>query len=135
MVSRNILIVDDDDMIIDLFKNGFNRAGYTVRRAQSAEEALAILDREKYPVMFLDLKLPKMDGLELCRRIRKQNPMAIIYAVTGYASRYEFSDCRAAGFDDYFTKPVDLKILFRAALDGFDKIERWNKRNQQTDDS
>lgn len=131
MVSKNILIVDDDDMIIDLFKKGFNRAGYTVRRAQSAEEALAILDRETYPVMFLDLKLPKMDGLELCRRIRKQSPMAIIYAVTGYASRYEFSDCREAGFDDYFTKPVDLKILFRAALDGFDKIERWNKRNKQ----
>ncbi len=131
MVSKNILIVDDDDMIIDLFKKGFNRAGYTVRRAQSAEEALAILDKESYPVMFLDLKLPKMDGLELCRIIRKKNPMAIIYAVTGYASRYEFSDCRDAGFDDYFTKPVDLKILFRAALDGFDKIERWNKRKKQ----
>lgn len=133
MRNRNILIVDDDDMIIDLFKKGFNRAGYTVRRAKSAEEALAILERETYPVMFLDLKLPSMSGVELCRRIREKNPMAIIYAVTGYASQYEFSDCRQAGFDDYYTKPVDLKILFRAALDAFDKIERWNRRSNDAD--
>ncbi len=131
MLNKNILIVDDDDMIIDLFKNGFNRVGYTVRRAKSAEEALAILDRESYQVMFLDLKLPKMNGVELCKKIRKKEPMTIIFAVTGFATDFEFTDCRKAGFDDYFTKPVDLKILFRAALEAFDKIERWEKRSKQ----
>ena len=131
MQNKNILIVDDDDLIIELFKQGFNQAGYTARRAKSAEEALAILDRENYQVMFLDLKLPKMNGLELCKEIRKKNPMAIIFAVTGYGSLFEFSDCRMAGFDDYFTKPVDLKILFRAALDAFDRIERWEKRDDK----
>lgn len=124
---KKILIVDDDDLIVDLFKDGFNRAGYTVRRAKSAEEALAILEKEEYPVMFLDLKLPSMDGLELCRRIRQTNSTAIVYAVTGYTSAYDFQECRDAGFDDYFTKPVDLKILFRAALDAFDRIEAWQK--------
>jgi CheY-like chemotaxis protein len=130
MLSRNVLIVDDDTMVIDVFKKGFNRAGYTVRRASSAEEALAILDREKYPVMFLDLKLPKMSGVELCRLIRNQYPLSILFAVTGYASQFEFDACRRAGFDDYFTKPVDLKILFRATLDAFDKVEDWQKRNR-----
>lgn len=130
MLSRNVLIVDDDTMVIDVFKKGFNRAGYTVRRASSAEEALAILDREKYPVMFLDLKLPKMSGVELCRLIRNQYPLSILFAVTGYASQFEFDACRRAGFDDYFTKPVDLKILFRATLDAFDKVEDWHKRNR-----
>ncbi len=132
MLNKNILIVDDDDMIIDLFKNGFNRVGYTARRAKSAEEALAILDRETYQVMFLDLKLPKMNGVELCKKIRKKKPTTIIFAVTGYATEFEFTDCRKAGFDDYFTKPVDLKILFRAALEAFDKIERWQTRRLQS---
>ena len=127
MADRRLLIVDDDEMITDMFRKGFTRAGYTVRRAASAEEALAILDKENYQVIFLDLKLPAMDGLELCRQIRKKNFVAIIFAVTGYASQYEFDECRKAGFDDYFTKPVDLKVLYRAALDAFDKIERWNK--------
>ena len=129
MADRNLLIVDDDENIINVFRNGFSSAGYTVRRAASAEEALAILEKEKYSVMFLDLKLPAMDGVELCRTIRKTNPVSIIYAVTGYASFFEFEECRKAGFDDYFTKPVDLKVLYRAAMDGFDKIDRWAYRH------
>jgi len=127
MIDRRLLIVDDDEMITDMFRKGFTKAGYTVRRAASAEEALAILEKEKYQVMFLDLKLPTMDGVELCRTIRKNNFVAVIFAVTGYASFYEFEECRKAGFDDYFTKPVDLKVLYRAAMEAFDKIERWNK--------
>jgi CheY-like chemotaxis protein len=130
MLSRNVLIVDDDNMIIDVFKKGFNKAGYTVRRATSAEEALAILDKEKYPVMLLDLKLPKMSGVELCKLIRDKYPLSILFAVTGYATQYEFSACRRAGFDDYFIKPVDLKILFRATLEAFDKVEDWYKRSR-----
>ncbi len=128
MISRNILIVDDDNMVVDVFKNGFSKAGYTVRRARTAEEALAILEKESYPVMFLDLKLPKMSGVELCKVIREKYPLSILFAVTGYASEFEFSDCRRAGFDDYFIKPVDLKILFRVALDAFDKIKQWNRK-------
>ena len=127
MIDRRLLIVDDDEMITDMFRKGFTKAGYTVRRAASAEEALAILEKEKYQVMFFDLKLPTMDGVELCRTIRKNNFVAVIFAVTGYASFYEFEECRKAGFDDYFTKPVDLKVLYRAAMEAFDKIERWNK--------
>lgn len=132
MLARKILIVEDDNMIIELFKKGFNQAGYTVRRAASAEEALAILDRESYPVMFFDLKLPKMTGLELCKIVRKNSPMTVIFAVTGYATHFELGDCRRAGFDDYFTKPVDLKILFRAALEAFDKIDRWRNGNPKS---
>ncbi|MBW1894756.1 MAG: response regulator [Deltaproteobacteria bacterium] len=127
MIDRRLLIVDDDEMITDMFRKGFTKAGYTVRRAASAEEALAILEKEKYSVMFLDLKLPAMDGVELCRKIRKNDFVSLIFAVTGYASFYEFEECRKAGFDDFFTKPVDLKVLYRAAMDAFDKIERWNK--------
>ncbi len=131
MISRNILIVDDDNMVIDVFKKGFNKAGYTVRRARTAEDALAILEKESYPVMFLDLNLPKMSGVELCKVIREKYPLSILFAVTGYASDFEFSVCRRAGFDDYFIKPVDLKILFRVALDAFDKIEQWNRRKSR----
>lgn len=78
--------------------------------------------------MFLDLKLPGVDGLELCRQIRKNYPIACICAFTGYSSLFEFSDCREAGFDDYFIKPVKLDLLFSTASDAFKKIDRWKKR-------
>jgi CheY-like chemotaxis protein len=127
-MNKKIFIVDDDLQIRLMLGKVFKKDGYEVRSAESAEEALEILEKEKYQVMFLDLKLPKMDGVELCRRIRKNNPIGIIYAVTGYASLFELADCREAGFDDYFKKPVEMKILLQAAQDAYDKIGRWKKR-------
>ncbi len=128
MSKKRILVVDDESVIRDLFRQAFSRNGYAVSVVESAEEALVVLGQNNIHVMFLDLKLPGMNGLDLCRRIRKDRPMAIIHAVTGYASLFELSDCREAGFDDYFTKPVDLEILMKAAQDAFGKIERWKKR-------
>ncbi len=127
-MNKKILLVDDEEQIRIMLKKAFSQAGYLVQCAASAEETLDILEKEKYQVMFLDLKLPKMNGVELCRKIRKDNPIGVIYAVTGYASLFELADCREAGFDDYFNKPVELKTLLKAAQDAFDKIERWKKR-------
>lgn len=127
-MEKNIFVVDDEKFIRDMLEQAFSKHGYIVRSAESAEEALEILKDEKFQVMFLDLNLPKMNGVELCKQIRKDIPIGIIYAVTGYASLFELADCREAGFDDYFTKPVKLEMLFRAAQDAFEKIDRWKKR-------
>ena len=128
MDKRKILVVDDDEHIRNLFEQAFSRGGYKIRSAESAEEALEILKGEKIQVMFLDLNMPGMNGIDLCKEILKDFPMAIIHAVTGYSSLFELADCREAGFDDYFTKPADLKMLLRAAQDAFEKIDRWKKR-------
>jgi CheY-like chemotaxis protein len=127
-MEKNIFVVDDEKFIRDMLEQAFSKHGYIVHSAENAEEALEILNDEKFQVMFLDLNLPKMNGVELCKQIRKDIPIGIIYAVTGYASLFELADCREAGFDDYFTKPVKLEMLFRAAQDAFEKIDRWKKR-------
>lgn len=124
-MGRIILFVDDEAAIRNIFEQAFSQKGYVVRLSESAEEALEILKQDNINVMFLDLNLPEMNGVELCKQIRKTNPMAIIYAVTGYASLFEVVDCRDAGFDDYFTKPVNLEILLKAGQDAFEKIDRW----------
>ncbi len=128
MKEKKILIVDDEVDIRKVFEKAFHRAGYTVRTAASGKEALEILKEDKIQVMFFDLKMPEMDGLELCRKVRKDLPMAMIHAVTGYASLFQLADCREAGFDDYYLKPVELSTLLSAAADAFDKIERWMQR-------
>lgn len=132
MEKKEILFVDDEKAILYLFEQAFKEAGYKVRTAESAEQALDILAEEYYPVIFLDLNLPGMNGVELCKRIKKDKPLAIIYAVTGYASLFELLDCREAGFDDYFTKPVNLKTLFKAAESAFEKIGRWKKKGNSS---
>ena len=128
MSEKKILVVDDEKAIINLMEQAFSRSGFTVAQAESAEAAIEILKQEKILVLFIDLNLPKMDGLELCKRVKKDNPISIIHAVTGYSSLFELVDCIDAGFDDYFKKPVDIRILIKAATEAFEKIERWTKK-------
>ena len=127
-MKKNILFVEDEEMIREILKEAFINEGYDVDVTETGEEALEILNKKNIQVMFLDLKLPGINGLDLCREIRKINPVACIYAMTGYTSLFELVDCREAGFDDYFTKPTKLPILLKAAQDAFDKLERWKKR-------
>jgi len=127
-MEKRILVVDDEKQIRDLFSQVFSKAGYEVTVAESAEEALEIVDRKPFWVLFLDLNLPGMNGVELCREIRNRHPMSIPIAVTGYASLFELTDCRDAGFEDYFTKPVSLTDLVQTAEYAFNKLERWRKR-------
>ncbi len=125
MAEKKILVVDDEKAIINLLEQAFSRNGYEVRSALDAETALQILENETIYVMFFDLNLPGMNGIELCREIKKRIPISVIYAITGYASLFELADCRDAGFEDYFKKPVNLSTLMDRAASAFEKIERW----------
>jgi len=125
-VDRRILVVDDEQAIRDVLEKALTRAGYTVLAAESAEDALEILRYESIMVMFLDLNLDGMNGVDLCRHIRQENPVGILYALTGYTDLFGLLDCRRAGFDDFFTKPVSLETLFQAAKEAFDRLERWD---------
>ncbi len=124
-MNKKILVVDDEKMIRNMLEKALTREGYDVVCSGSGEDALEILKKETINVMFLDLKLPGMNGLELCRKIRAKYPLSVLYAITGYVLLFELSDSREAGFEDYFTKPVDLKTIFRAAAEAFEKVERW----------
>ncbi len=128
MSEKRILVVDDERQIRDLFAGAFARTGYTVQTVASAEDALELIKKWPPWVLFLDLNLPGMDGLELCRRIHKKWPWQILIAVTGYATLFELTDCREAGFEDYFVKPVNLTELIGAAERAFEKLERWKEQ-------
>ena len=124
--EKKVLVVDDEEAILDILTQAFSASGYVVRAAEDAEKAVEILRQESIFVMFFDLNLPGMSGMQLCEQVRKQNPVAVIHALTGYADLYNLLDCRKVGFDDFFAKPVNLGILLKAAKDAFEKIARWN---------
>jgi DNA-binding response OmpR family regulator len=113
-----------------MMTRAFTRAGYEVGTAENAKEAMELTKTYKYMVFFLDLNLPGTNGIDLCRRIRKDNPLTILYAVTGFATTFEVFDCRQAGFEDYFTKPVELKKLLEAAEQAFQKLARWKREEE-----
>ncbi len=128
MPQNTVLVVDDEKAILLLFEKAFSKAGIKAITVTSGEIALEILKKEEINVIFSDLNMEQMDGLELCRKIKKTKPMTIVFAMTGYASLFELADCREAGFDDYFKKPFKLPILIKAAEDAFEKIERWKAK-------
>jgi DNA-binding response OmpR family regulator len=127
-MNRKILVVDDEKSIRDLFESAFSDAGYELYLAENGEVALHILGGEEIELIFLDLKLFGMNGIELCRQIRRTRPLAIIYAITGWSGLFEIEECREAGFDDYFKKPVALDMLFKSVEDAFEKLDRWKRR-------
>lgn len=129
MDEKKIIVVDDEVLILDMLKEVFGSAGYTVLTAESAEEALKILKDESVMVMFLDIRLPGMSGVDLCKKIRIENQIGIIHALTGYSNIYGLLECRAAGFDDFFVKPIKFNILIKAAQEAFEKLERWEIGN------
>lgn len=121
--NKKVLLVDNEYSILKMLKEIFRYDNYSVFTAKNAEEALNILKDENIRVMFLDIVLPGMSGIDLCKKIRGNNHVCIINAFTG--AFYSLFECRAAGFDDFFIKPTGITLLLRATYEAFEKIERW----------
>lgn len=127
MKSKRIMVVDDDASMRDVLKTGFEEKGYTVFTAETAEDALKILEEESVHVFFLDLQLPGMSGLELIQHVRPDNPISIMFAMTGYVSVFHLVQCREAGFDDYFVKPFSMDLALKVTEQAFEKLQRWRR--------
>jgi len=131
-LKGKILIIDDETSVRELFTGVFTDEDYEVIATEDGNLALEILEQDNIDVIFLDLKLFGMNGIDLCRQIREMKPMSMIFAITGWASLFEIEDCRQAGFDDYFEKPLDMDMLTDAVADAIKKLDRWKKRYYKT---
>ncbi len=110
MAGKKVLVVDDDVKIVELVKLYLNRDGYTVLTATDGIEALR-LAREAHPdLIVLDIMLPGMDGLQICRTLRTESsvPIILLTARTTEQDRISGLDL---GADDYVTKPFSPKEL------------------------
>lgn len=126
-MGEKILVVDDEVSVRDMMCQALEQGGYDFLLAEGAETALELVDHEDVAVVFLDLKLFGMNGIELCREIRRRKPLSILYAMTGWRGLFEVAECREAGFDDYFTKPLIIDTIYRAIDEALEKRARWEK--------
>jgi DNA-binding response OmpR family regulator len=131
-LKGKILIIDDETSVRELFTGVFTDEDYEVIATEDGNLALEILEQDNIDVIFLDLKLFGMNGIDLCRQIREMKPMSMIFAITGWASLFEIEECRQAGFDDYFEKPLDMDMLTDAVAEAIKKLDRWKKRYYKT---
>jgi DNA-binding response OmpR family regulator len=105
-----ILLVDDDARLREIVGMALEGEGYGVRAAASAEEAVAILDRDDPDLLILDVMLPGLDGFELCREIRTKSPVPILM-LTAKTDTVDVVVGLESGADDYVTKPFVTKEL------------------------
>ena len=105
MANEKILVVDDDTNICELLRLYLTKEGYQVTVANDGEEGLEKFNAVKPDMVLLDVMMPRMDGLEVCRRIRATNPRIGIIMLTARSQEMDKVTGLMNGADDYVTKP------------------------------
>jgi two-component system KDP operon response regulator KdpE len=127
MESGNVLIVDDERSIRLSLKTILGNFGFDIVEAARGEEALALVRTEPFDAVLLDINMPGIGGIEVCRMMRKASPRLPIVMLTVQGSEDRKVEALNAGADDYITKPFQLRELtarLRAAV----------RRNRVTED-
>lgn len=107
-----ILVVDDDADTCRNLADLFGDCGYHVDTAESGNLALVRVQHQRYDMSLLDLRMPGMDGLTLCRRLKQLRPSMVALILTGYPHEGLNEEAVAAGARQVLPKPVDMAKLF-----------------------
>jgi CheY-like chemotaxis protein len=108
----NILIVDDDPLQVKLLVEIFNINHYSAFGVQSGEEALNFLETMPFGLILSDIRMPVMDGVELCRKVKKLDPTIAVVLMTAYAGDELVLDGIKAGALITMSKPLEIEQLF-----------------------
>jgi DNA-binding response OmpR family regulator len=130
--SPRILLVDDERAIQTLLSYPLQKDGYDVVCASDGREALARFEDGQYDLVVLDVMMPRVDGLEVCRRLRSKSTVPIIM-LTARAEEVDKVVGLELGADDYITKPFSLRE-FRSRVKAALRRSSWAQRNQELRD-
>lgn len=111
MNSARLLIVDDEKDLLELLVKRLIRKGYEVKCAETAEDALLLLKNHLFDIAIFDIRLPKMDGIELLKRTKNIQPETEIIMLTGHGTIETAIEAMKVGAFDYLTKPYNLSEL------------------------
>jgi len=108
---RKVLVVDDDPVVGKSFNRVLSDKGYVVVIAQDGFDALMKLHAEKFDVVFTDIRMPGMDGLEMAEQVKASQPWTPVVVVTGYGTAANEERARAAGVADFLRKPLSPEMI------------------------
>ena len=130
MERRKVLIVDDDKEIVDLIELYLAGESYDILKAYDGKECLSILQKETISLLALDIMMPKLDGLAVCRQVREKSNIPIIL-ITAKTQPLERVQGLSAGADDYITKPfhpLELVARIKAQMRRYTELNPYYEK-------
>jgi DNA-binding response OmpR family regulator len=132
-MARRILVVEDDRDIAQLVELHLRDMGAEVTLVHDGAEALALAQSEPFDLLILDITLPSVDGLEICRRIRSSERYTPILMLTARSSEVDRIIGLELGADDYLTKPFSIRELIARAKALQRRVDALSKREADPD--
>jgi CheY-like chemotaxis protein len=112
---RQVLVVDDDPVVGKSFNRVLSDKGYVVVTAENAAQALEKMREQEYDVVFSDIKMPGMSGIEFAEEVRARKPWTPVVIVTGYGSKDNEARAKAAGVSAFLNKPLSPEMIEASA--------------------
>lgn len=121
-----VLVIDDDAVVGRSFDRVLSDKGYEVSTALSGEEALETLENSKFDVVFTDIKMPGMDGLEVTERIKARCPWTPVVVITGYGTEDNEVKASVLGASGFVRKPLTPEMIENITLKAVNDAESAN---------
>ena len=122
-VPKRVLLIEDDRDISRLVELHLKDQGYEVRLAFDGPSGLSLARKDPYDLIILDLTLPGMDGMEICRKVREQEQSLPILMLTARSSEADRVSGLDSGADDYLTKPFGIRELLARVKAIFRRVD------------
>ncbi|SHE75797.1 two-component system, OmpR family, alkaline phosphatase synthesis response regulator PhoP [Seinonella peptonophila] len=132
-MQKRILVVEDEPSIVKLVQFNLEKAGYLVEIAYDGQMGLEAISKSLPDLLILDLMLPKVDGLEICRRLRQEKIHVPILILTAKTDEFDKVLGLELGADDYMTKPFSPRELTARAKAIFRRIDALKQNQNETD--
>lgn len=131
--SLKILIVDDDPSAVEGIGSAIEEGDYEYITANSGEEALNKLEKNKVDIIISDIKMPEMNGLELLRKVKERDPSIYVIMMTAYASVDSAVEAMKDGASDYIRKPVELQDIRTTILGAVENIKIQDLKERKSE--
>ena len=120
MINDRILVADDEQSMREFLDIMLKKEGYRVSLASNGEEVIRLAEKDLFDLILLDLRMPKIDGIGVLKKVKVLSPETIVIMITAYASADTAIQAMKEGAYDYITKPFkvdEIKLIIRNALE------------------
>ncbi|MBI5643529.1 MAG: response regulator [Deltaproteobacteria bacterium] len=108
---QRVLVIDDEEAICSFLRIFFEEEGYEVSTSLAAEDGVKAALKERPDIVFVDLNIPKMGGIEVLRQIKKSDENTVVVVITGFGTIEGARSAMNLGAYDYITKPLDIDFI------------------------